>query len=121
MSLLSHLKVATGLFVSRESLASVCAFLDGFDLGRHRAPLLGFREWLVVRQGGGDNMGWIGLVHQFLTASDSEQCRIVALCTLIEDFLNYRREQGLTKVYYEYGKWLMRQSWYEGPLRRRPG
>src|SRR3954447_18890217 len=58
-----HVSTRPGKWVTPATFATVCAFLDGFDRGRDGAPLLGFKEWLVVQSNGGNNLTWIGLAN----------------------------------------------------------
>jgi hypothetical protein len=103
----------------------VCAYICGFDSARSGGPLIGLREWLVVRANDGDNLNWVGQSRRLLQRnpadaelSDEEQA-IRALGRLFAEFFEYRRANGLTKVFDEYGRWLLRTKWYDGPLRRR--
>jgi hypothetical protein len=111
------------MYVYPVSFGTVCAFLDGFDMARSGAPLLGFQPWLVMWANGGDNLDWPALVERQLIgdfegnrAPDDEQ-RITALGSLLGEFLAYRRTNGLTKLFRDYSTWLLRRSWYTGPLR----
>jgi hypothetical protein len=107
------------------SFEGIHAFLDGFDLARDGGPMAGFREWLIVRANGGNNLGWPGLVQLLtipqvasieLSAEQDDLCRR-AVPRLLSEYLAYREEVGLTKVFHDYGKWLLRHRWYTGPLR----
>ena len=109
-----------GMYVGVPSYVAVCAYLDGFDAGRDHGPLMGLHQWLVVRYGNGDNLHWPGLIrHLFpggVDSSDEEAIR--DLGQVLGEFFECRRSQGVTKVFHEYAKWLLRRSWYQGPLRR---
>jgi hypothetical protein len=35
---------------------------------------------------------------------------------LFEEFLRFREEHGITKIHYDYARWLLRKRWYTGPL-----
>jgi hypothetical protein len=124
--LVEHLCARPGMYVGAGSFSEVVAYLDGFDAGRGGAPLLGFRQWLVVRANTGNNLHWANLVKLLgpaVPTSDSagppEGHWIRAAGTLITEYLRYRAENGLTKVYYDYGRWLLRKRWYRGPLRKK--
>jgi hypothetical protein len=122
--LVNDLSQHPAMYTGEESNAAVCAFLAGFDLARDGGPLSGFHEWLVVRARGGNNLHWSGLI-KLLAAPDApcplsaEQDRLCleGLFPLLSEFLAYRESVGLTKIHQEYARWLLRQRWYDGPLR----
>ena len=122
--LVEHLCVHPLMFVTPSTYGTVCAFLQGFDIARGRGPLLGLHPWLVVRAGDGNNRTWSGLAEQQLSLQkpdaeeSSETQSIRALGRLLGEFFEYRRANGLTKIYYDYARWLLRRKWYTGPLRR---
>lgn len=113
-----------GMWVIPPSFATACAYIDGFNSARGGAPLLGFREWLVLKLDDGNNLHWIGLAEWLIPAAGptdagAEERRILALGGLIADYLRERDTGGITKVYFDYGRWLLRQRWYDGPLREK--
>lgn len=113
------------MFVLSETdiFAAVHAYISGFNEGRGGAPLMGFQQWLVVRANGANNIIWPGTGRCDLdkpTGSKTDEELVKALGALIVEFLDYRHEQGLTKIFRDYGTWLLRHSWYDGPLRRSP-
>jgi hypothetical protein len=120
-----NLCLRPGMYVYPASFGTVCAFLDGFNEGRGSGPLLGFREWLVVRNNGQDNVMWQGIVarelgiptNEFTNETDTESIR--SLGRLLANYFQIRKENGITKIYYDYGNWLLRKDWYEGPLRKK--
>jgi hypothetical protein len=123
--LVATLCARPGMYVRPATFDTVVAYLDGFTRAQHGGPLLGFREWLVVRHNGGNNLHWAALADQLLSpvpkmgSTENQQgAQIQALGKLITEYLGYRSANGITKVYYEYGKWLLRQRWYRGPLRK---
>jgi hypothetical protein len=112
------------MVVGRASFDTVCAYLLGFDSARSNGPLLGFQPWLVMRVNGWNNMAWPGLVERIIPPVQpdpdtlrAEHRRIEALGNVLREFLTYRRENGLTKLFSDYATWLRRRSWYTGPLR----
>lgn len=111
-----------GMYVNPATFGSVCAYLAGFDAARDGGPLCGFREWLIVRANRGNNLVWEGLADLILQeeSTSTEAERIRGLGQLIEEYLQYREENGLEKVYHDYARWLLRHRWYHGPLRRQP-
>lgn len=112
------------MYVSPATLSTVCAFLDGYNQARSGGLLAGLREWLVVRHEGWNNLSWAGIVSRRLGSSkvalddkDGQKKLIQELGRLLGEFFEYRRTVGLTKLYHDYGEWLLRQEWYYGPLR----
>jgi len=111
------------MYVNPANFGTVCALLDGFDMARSGGPLLGFQPWLVMRRNGGKNLRWPGLIKLALPEEAvgggelAEERRIEALGRLLGEFLAYRRANGLTKLFRDYSTWLLRRSWYTGPLR----
>jgi hypothetical protein len=125
-SMVAGLCARPGMYVGAATFSAVVAYIDGFNRARGDGPLLGFREWLVVRANAGNNLHWAGLLKRVMPpadASDSgekqETYWIEAAGRLIAEYLAYRDANGITKVYYEYGRWLLRKRWYRGPLRKK--
>jgi hypothetical protein len=56
-----------GMYVVPPTFGSVCAYLSGFNAARGEGPLVGFREWLIVRSNGGNNLTWDGLALRALS------------------------------------------------------
>lgn len=122
--LVGHICTHPGMYVTPATFGSVCAYLGGFDAARSGGPLMGLQQWLVVRANTGNNRHWSGLARQELVADPGdaelpdEDRSIRALGRLLAEFFEYRRASGITKVFHEYARWLLRRSWYTGPLRR---
>jgi hypothetical protein len=112
------------MYVGCADFSAVVAFLDGFNAARGGGPLLGFREWLVVKANTGNNLHWAGLVKLLNRPRPAEGGEreegfwIETLGRVIAEYLAFRAENGITKVYYDYGRWLVRHRWYRGPLRK---
>lgn len=112
------------MYVSPATFAGVCAYLCGFDAARSGGPLMGLHQWLVVRANDGNNLAWPGLAHRLLSADvidadlPEDEWEIRALGRLLAEFFEFRRANGITKVFHDYARWLLRRSWYTGPLRR---
>ena len=72
--LFENVRKRTGMYVLRETYEAVAAFVLGYDAACEGGPLLGFREWLVLRLGSGANLAWPALVLQiaFPEAEDPE-------------------------------------------------
>ena len=122
--MVGHICLRPSMYVNPATYGSVCAFIDGFNAGRSGGPLMGLQQWLVVRVNDGNNLHWSGLAQHALspapdhTARTEEERSIRALGHLLGEFFEYRRANGLTKVFNDYARWLLRRSWYTGPLRR---
>ena len=122
--LVANICRAPGSYVIPDNFHSVCNFLVGYDVARNGGPLQGIRPFLVVRFNGGNNLHWSGLAHHLLQSQPGDadlpdgQREVRALGRLLAEFFEYRRTNGLTKIFYEYGKWLLRHKWYDGPLRK---
>lgn len=104
------------MWVASPTFDTVCAFFEGYDHARSGGPLVGLHQWLVVQVKTGDNLTWPGLVRirlklPFHGAAPNDEDAIRALGMLLSEFIEYRRTFGLTKIFYDYGKWLLRQSW----------
>ncbi len=102
------------------SFGAVCAYLDGFDAARNHGPLIGLHQWLVIRFNNGNNLYWSGLARLLLPggAGSSDEQAIRELGQLLSEFFEYRRTKGVTKIFHDYAHWLLRRSWYTGPLHR---
>jgi hypothetical protein len=112
-------------FVIPANFSTVCAFIDGFDMARSSGPLMGLKPWLVMRVGDGNNLHWTGLAKRICSTmllgdgSPDEESSIRELGKLLSEFLEYRRSNGLAKIFRDYSRWLLRRSWYTGPLREK--
>src|SRR4051812_25528999 len=122
--LVESLCVRPQIYATPATYGTVCAYLCGFDAARSGGPLMGLQQWLVVRANTGNNLHWSGLARQQLATDPGdaelpdEERAIRALGRLLAEFFEYRRGSGLTKVFHDYARWLLRRSWYTGPLRR---
>ena len=105
------------MYVQSESYAEVTAVIYGYDAATLGGALAGFREWLIVRQDGGNNLDWFGLVQNAAAQgkkNPSEQDKIATLLSLITEFAEYRDTNGLARAFVEHRKWVEQQEWY-GP------
>jgi hypothetical protein len=123
--LAEHICLYPGMYVSPPSFGGVCAYLDGFNAARSGAPLLGLHPWLVVRASTGNNMHWSALTRQELADDPAderladEERAVRALGRLLAEYFEYRKKNGITKVFHNYARWLLKRSWYTGPLRQK--
>lgn len=115
------------MFVQPPTLGGIIAYIDGFNRRRGGSPLLGFREWIVLRVGGWDSLLWYGLACMVIagdrTAASKlgdEPALMEALVKLVQEFIEYRKANGLNKVFWDFAEWLRRQEWYSGPLPKMP-
>ena len=120
-------RTRTGMYVPGERYWEVAALVLGYDLACEGGVLAGFREWMVVRVGLGNNLAWPALVLAvaFPDAVDpleavqasgaSQRHAIDVMFRLIGEFDDARGNQdGLRKIYLEHERWLRSQEWY-GP------
>ena len=117
-----------GMYCIDPSLAAVCAYLRGFDAARDGGPLLGFQQWLIVRRRADHNLVWEGLVlweafpetRSLPTprALDDDALGIKVFASLLAAFFKERRERSVAAIFDDHTRWLRRQKWYTGPLRR---
>lgn len=122
----SELRRTPGMFVWNVNYDSITGFIEGYDQAFQGGALLGFREWLVVRNDGGNNLAWVGLVlylafpgaaDPYERMNESPEARDAALnmlFDLLDEFLAIRQDRldGLRSVFFEHEKWLRRQDWY---------
>lgn len=100
-------------------------FLLGFDAATSWNLLSGFREWLVVRNGDGNNLVWSALVQRLALPEREHgyRCRpldpeedahaVATLFRLLDEFLELKAEHGGTvKIYDRYLTWLKGQTWF---------
>lgn len=105
------------------SYATINAFVLGCDAGSFGGMLTGFREWLIVRLGNGNNLGWPALVRHLapggwvppLTA-EADVAAVTTLFELLDEFMEKREHpDGLLTIYSDYQSWLNTQSWHRKP------
>jgi hypothetical protein len=108
------------MYALDNSYATMSAFVLGCDAGSCGGMLTGFREWLIVRLGTGNNLAWTGLnlhlapggfVHPL--TSEADVAAVTTLFDLLDEFMEQReRHDGLLAIYGEYQSWLNTQTWY---------
>ena len=112
------------MYVPTLGFHTATAFLQGFDLARDGEILAGFREWLVVKLGDGNNLSWFELVLRLaypppgarpleLPATDQE--RLVALLfRSIEELWEESEDAGGVEALLDrHASWLRVQDWYQ--------
>lgn len=107
-------------YLPNATLGSVCGYVQGFDAARNGGLLVGLHQWLVVKHDGPNNVHWSwrmsALARKNVGESASENEAIAEFAALMAQFLSYRRKKGLTTIFYEYARWLLSKSWYDGPV-----
>jgi len=113
--LIEALRSRPGMFVNPQTLDVITAFLRGYDAALYGGLLIGFREWLIVRSDGGNNLAWEALARDLLGKNllGDEMKAIEMLFGLLEEFTNARdMPDGLRRIYMNYERWLREQEWY---------
>lgn len=111
-------------FVTYEGVVS---FVLGYDAAVNGGLLWAFREWLVTKLSGGNNLSWPALVlrdigredasvsGKALQTAEDHRAAIESLFDTIETFLDERDQPaGARRIYAAYEQWLQHQDWY-GP------
>jgi hypothetical protein len=123
-SLFQDLRSRTGMFIVRPSHATVAALLLGYDLAHGGGALIGFREWLIVRLGLGNNLSWEALTlhaafpgaeapEEALKSDASQKQAVDVLLELADHYAADREKpEGLRRIYAAYERWLRSQDWY---------
>lgn len=125
VKLFQNIKTRTGMYLEEESYYEAAAFLYGCDAGNECGLLQGFREWLIVRLDGPNNLAWSGLVlHSAFPderdraalpgSREHNQKAIHTLFDLAIEFLGERNKpDGLRLIFERYSDWLRRQPWFQ--------
>jgi hypothetical protein len=124
-ALFAQIHQRPGLYGLDGSYAQYCVFIYGVDTGNDGRLLTGFREWLIVRLGTGNNLVWRSLVlhlafpgadaagRDVTTDTDRNAVAVDTLFALLDEFLDRSRaHDGPMDIYDEYLTWLKGQSWY---------
>jgi hypothetical protein len=101
------------MYLMRDDFPTVVAYVEGCDQGNARSLLVGFREWLIIQAGCGDNFVWWALVLKLglpesaddpgnLTPEDDMVAK-QTLFLLLDEFLELRDD--LERVYAAYQQW----------------
>ncbi len=105
------------MFVVRVSVDAVVAYVSGYDAALGGSALIGFQQWLIARGAIGNNQHWTALL---LHADPSDSEMLSRMRDLLGAYFSFRREHGLTRVFYDYALWLRRKRWYSEALRDPP-
>ena len=110
--LFSDVRQRPGLFGLDGSFHDFTVFVRGCEAGNDWQLLAGFREWLVTRNGHGDNLVWEALVlHQAFPDGpprrerlreepELDEVAVGALFRLLDEFLELRAaHNGLARIF----------------------
>src|SRR5436190_48179 len=97
-TVLDHMRKQPGMYFPRVEFDLVAAFINGFNAAIHGGLLLGFRQWLIVRLGHGNNLPWDALVLRLtfpeaeslggqLLQGDNQKRAVESLFDLLDAFL----------------------------------
>src|SRR5262245_31271960 len=110
--MLDQMAIRPGMYVSPGSFNAVCGFLQGFDVALGGEPLAGFRDWLALRLEVGEGLGWPGLVSYHVLSRDAdEETKVLGLCRLVAEFLDFRAAVGRERVVGDYAAWRRSKGW----------
>ena len=100
------------MFVPSVNFDSLSGFLQGYDTATQGELLNGFREWLVVRANGGNNLAWCGLVE--LIGRSNGKDNLTNLLELLPEFWRDRdTSDGLNHILNTHSVWLKSQPWFD--------
>jgi hypothetical protein len=132
LALFESVRARPGMYLPEATFGAAAAWVEGYDRACNGGVLAGFREWLIVRASGGNNLAWFALVQdvafpqsrapqaETTKSPASEKHAIDVMFGLIAEFWMKRAElDGLLAIYREYDHWLRRQSWYRAPTTKR--
>jgi hypothetical protein len=108
------------MYVGKATYECVSSYVLGFDAALEGAVLIGFREWLVVRLGLGNNLTWQSLVlsaafpaaldpEAMLVSAQAHQHAIDTLFASIDTFEEERAKQGLVSILSTHRDWVEKQ------------
>lgn len=104
------------MYLRSRSFDVLVAFVDGYNSAASGGLLVGFREWLIVRAGDGNNLSWSQLILLLMPCLNSDEAidSFEGIFTLLDEFLEVRHQKhGLRTIYSRYEAWLHTQSWYD--------
>lgn len=115
---LDRVRAAPGMYVPFPEFDLVASLVIGLDLATNSSFLKGFKEWLVLKVGYGQNLGWTELVlsiaypraaqpRDLLTTPDAHAHACRTLFDSLEGFLaEVNRPDGMIELFLRYDKWL---------------
>lgn len=107
------------MWLTETSYDTVVAFIEGYNAAMMGGLLVGFREWLITRIQGGNNLSWSALVDLAADEAQTEPAataddarRREALFELLSQFFAERSGgDGVRSIFRRYEAWLATQSW----------
>lgn len=119
-----------GMYLHDRTFGEASAFVLGCDAGNDSCLLDGFREWLIVKVDGYNNLAWSALVlhlafpghpnpqDAWRESERNNRIAIDVLFDLLDEFLVAKgpRHEGLKDIYCRYQSWLEKQDWYDPAL-----
>ena len=110
-----------GMYLRRVDFDVAVAFVHGFNVATNGGLLVGFREWLIVRLNGGNNLDWSQLLLRIDPServgdpsASTEEARVAFLFSTLDEFLAEReRPTGMRSIFVRYDDWLRAQDWYD--------
>lgn len=128
--LLRKVRQRPGMYGVGNNLREIHAFIHGLDAGTSYRLLDGFREFLILKTGGGENLGWPSLVNLLVIGAsehrsrspespDEEQMVLDATFELLDEFLaEMRSPHRRERLHHEFVLWQQSQSHYNPNLIR---
>ncbi len=123
--ILEDLKRHTSMYLEpgNISYATVTAYIKGIDDATSGGALVGFREWLVIKVGGKNNICWTELVlsllypdvpfpRQHLQDAHKDELAVAGLFDLLTEFYEDKGQHGLNHIFLQHEKWKLQQSWH---------
>lgn len=113
------------MYFQKEDYDVVSAFVLGCDAGNDWGLLAGFREWLILRLDGGNNLVWPALVLEIAFPGEGRSSAklelpcghhhaVETLFDLLAEFLEVRNKRdGLREIFEKYEVWVQQQSWFD--------
>ena len=119
-----------GMYLHDRTFGEAYAFVLGCDAGNDYCLLDGFREWLIVKVDGYNNLAWSALVlhvafpghpnpqEAWRESEENNRVAFDALFSLLDEFFVAKgpRHEGLKEIYCRYQSWLEKQDWYDPHL-----
>jgi len=112
---LEHVRKYPGMWFHPVTFETAAAFIQGFDAALSEGLLVGFREWLIVRLNGPNDLTWPPMVLMALEdprADSTPQLLVERMFAILDEFVQARKSGGLRPIFLGYEAWLNRQSWY---------
>lgn len=115
--LLEDFRKRPGMYIPLTSFDHVVAFIQGCDSACYGGILAGFREWLVVKLGWGNNFSWSALARNIVRNELPDECEdqdVERLFALLEEFWDAREVYGgLQKMFVTHDEWVKQQDWHQ--------